>query len=61
MSFPDVPNNQSLRSWQEIAAELSQEHDSDRICELSHELNEAMLAEERRKAQERVKAASGSL
>ena len=42
------------RSWQEIAAELSRENDPQRIVELSHELNEVMLEDERRKVQDRV-------
>lgn len=49
---PDVPR----RSWQQIATELSREHDPQRIAELSRELNDVMLTEERRKVQERVES-----
>lgn len=42
------------RNWHEIASEGSQENDPVKIAELSQELNDAMLEEERRKAKERI-------
>jgi ribosomal protein L31E len=51
-----VSEHKAKRTWQEVAAELSKEHDPQKVITLSRELNEAMLEEERRKAQERLKA-----
>jgi hypothetical protein len=42
---PEV-NNKRRRSWQEIAAELSQENDAQKVVELSHELTEAMIEDQ---------------
>jgi hypothetical protein len=40
--MPDNGNAQPERPWQEIARELSQEHDSDKVFVLSMELNRAL-------------------
>ena len=48
------PNDKPQRNWQEIAAELSQEQDPQKVIQLSRELNDVMLEDERRKAQQRV-------
>jgi hypothetical protein len=53
LPMADQPRASNKRRWQEIAAEVSQENDP-QIEKLSHELNEAMLADERRKAEERL-------
>ena len=42
-------NGRTLRTWQEIAREVTQEHDPAKVRTLSAELNQAMLEEERRK------------
>jgi hypothetical protein len=42
-------NSRPLRSWQEIAREVTQEQDPIKVRKLSAELNQAMLDEERRK------------
>lgn len=44
----------SKRNWHEIASEVSKENDPLKIAQLSHELNDSMLEEERRKAKERI-------
>jgi hypothetical protein len=38
-------DNEAPREWQEIAAELTNEFDPNRIIKLSKELNEALSAE----------------
>lgn len=56
--MPDtfVPSNEKpKRSWQEIAVDLSRENDPGKIAELSHELNDAMLDDERLKARTRLR------
>ena len=50
------PGSCPKRSWQEIAAEISLERDPHKVTQLSRELNDAMLEEERRKAKDRLKA-----
>ena len=42
------------RSWQEIARELSQEQDANRVRELSQELTLAMVDAEREKVRKRL-------
>jgi len=42
------------RSWQEIARELSQEQDANRVRELSKELTLAMVDAEREKVRKRL-------
>jgi hypothetical protein len=42
-------NDRTLRTWQEIAREVTKEDDPAKVRKLSVELNEAMLEEERRK------------
>jgi len=44
-----IENDRTLRSWQEIAREVTQEQDAAKVRKLSAELNQAMLDEERRK------------
>jgi hypothetical protein len=44
----------TLRSWQEIAREVTQEQDPVKVRKLSAELNQAMLDEERRKVRVRL-------
>lgn len=39
----------TLRPWRDIAADLSREDSTDRVLELSQELNEAFEAEEQKK------------
>jgi hypothetical protein len=56
MSDPFVPSNEKpRRSWQEIAIDLSRESDPQKIAELSHEMNDAMLEDERLKARARLR------
>lgn len=40
--------------WHDIARELSQEQDPERLSVLMQELNDAMLAEERAKAKQKL-------
>lgn len=54
-----LPEHKSKRNWREVAVDLSKEHDPQKIITLSRELNETMLEDERRKAQERLKKVSG--
>ena len=42
------------KTWQEIIRDVEQERDSTRIRALAHELNEAMLAEERKRVEQRL-------
>ena len=42
------------RTLQAVIQELSQEQDQNRIRQLAQELNDAMLAEERRKVRQRL-------
>ncbi len=46
--------SKTLRSWQEIAREVTQEQDPAKVRKLSAELNQAMLDEERRKVRLRL-------
>jgi hypothetical protein len=41
-SLISATDNQSLRPWKEIARELAEQTDPEKICELSHELNQAL-------------------
>jgi hypothetical protein len=52
------PNENPKRSWQQIAIELAQEDDPQKIVQLSHEMNDLMLEEERQKVQVRFRASS---
>ena len=57
MAVPDISqsaNGRTLRTWQEIAREVMQEHNPDKVRRLSAELNQAMLEEERRKVRLRL-------
>ena len=57
-----VPSNENpRRSWQEIAVDLSQENDPQKIAELSDELNDAMLEDERLKAKHRLRQMGSQL
>jgi hypothetical protein len=47
-------HGETRRSWQEIAQEVTQEQDPTKVRELSVELNQAMLDEERRKVRLRL-------
>ena len=42
------------RKWQDIASQLSREEDSEKMLALCHELNDAMLEEQRLKVQQRI-------
>jgi hypothetical protein len=57
MSNQSVPSPQDKpkRSWQEVAEELSQEYDTQKVIDLSHELNDVMIEDEKRKAQKHLK------
>ena len=56
---PEV-NNKRRRSWQEIAAELSQENDAQKVVDLSHELTEAIEDQKgKTEAEERLKRRAG--
>ena len=48
-STPAEYPKQNNRSWQEIATELSQETTSDKITNLSEELNRALDMDEKRR------------
>lgn len=45
-----------FKRWQEIARDVEEEQNPDKIRALARELNEAMLIEERQKAQRRLDA-----
>jgi hypothetical protein len=51
--MPTEPEK-TAHPWEEIAEQLSQEHDRSRVAELVKKLNEAMLAEEREKVRQRL-------
>ena len=44
----------TVRPWQDIERELQQEVDAERIAKLAHELNEAMIEEERQRIRQRI-------
>ena len=52
-----VLSDARFKRWQEIACDVEQEHNPDKIRALARELNEAMLIEERQKAQRKTRCA----
>lgn len=52
----DVLSGAPFKRWQEIARDVEQEHNPDKIRALARELNEAMLIEEREKTQRKLDA-----
>ena len=44
----------SIHPWEEIVKQIEQERDSDKIAELAHKLNDAMLTEEKEKVKRRL-------
>jgi len=44
----------TVRAWQDIERELQEEVDAERIAKLAHELNEAMIEEERQRTRQRI-------
>jgi len=53
-SSPFSPGKKPPRPWQDIATEITESSSSESLFELSEELNDAFLEEERRKVQERM-------
>ncbi len=51
-----VLSDAPFKRWQEIARDVEEEQNPDKIRALARELNEAMLIEERQKAQRRLDA-----
>lgn len=51
--MPSEPRKPTY-AWEEIAKQLTQEHDRLKVAELAHKLNEAMLAEERERVRRRL-------
>ena len=49
-------DTRTLRSWQEIPREVTQEQDPVKVRNLSAELNQAMLDEERREVRLRLQS-----
>jgi 23S rRNA A2030 N6-methylase RlmJ len=47
-------SQKTAHAWEEIVTQLTQEQDRLRVIELAHQLNEAMLAEEREKVRRRL-------
>ena len=51
-----TPDSLTRKKWQEIARDIEQEESPLKIRALAHELNEAMLNEERRKVAQRIQS-----
>jgi hypothetical protein len=51
-----TPDSLTRKKWQDIAREIEQEESPLKIRTLAHELNEAMLSEERRKVAQRIQS-----
>jgi hypothetical protein len=49
-----LDNQQTDRSWREIAAEMTHEQDTDKLLQLAKELNDTMQNEEREKVRKRL-------
>ena len=52
--MPRESDQRPKRRWEEIAQQVTQEHNPAKLIKLIKELNEAMLAEEREKVQRRL-------
>lgn len=51
-----TPDSLTRKKWQDIARDIEQEESPVKIRALAHELNEAMLNEERRKVAQRIQS-----
>jgi len=51
-----TPDSLTRKKWQDIARDIEQEESPLKIRALAHELNEAMLNEERRKVAQRIQS-----
>ena len=51
-----APDSLTRKKWQEIARDIEQEKSPLKIRALAHELNEAMLSEERQKVAQRIQS-----